>query len=172
MAIDTPRITLGELIMSRSDLRDCVSGAAQEAGRRADQEARRREAEFQSWLARQPRGLCRFGICKNWSLPLGPIGIEINPRTLKVEKIDATLGLSLGRFFSAGLKFGWNLKKDEPVLGLGISVPVAGYSSAGIGIGWSPSSGLEGNVETGGNLAGPENALPLKASYRYPVLTN
>jgi hypothetical protein len=51
-------------------------------------------------------------------------------------------------------------------------VSVAGYSSAGIGIGWSPSSGLEGTVETGGNLGGPENVHPLKAKTRFFHLTN
>ncbi len=169
--VELPRTTLGDLIASRTDLRECASGAAQEAGRKADAAARR-DAKLQAWLARQPRGLCRFGICSNWSLPLGPIGIEINPRTLKVEKIDLTLGPKLGKAFSAGFTFGWNLKKDEPVFGLGISVPVAGYSSAGIGIGWSPSSGLEGAVETGGNLGGPENVHPLKTKTRFSHFTN
>ena len=169
--VGVPRITLGDLIASRMDLRECASGAAQKAGRKADAAARH-DAKLQAWLARQPRGLCRFGICSNWSLPLGPIGIEIDPRTLKVETIDLTLGLKLGKAFSAGFRFGWNLKKDKSVVGLGISVPVAGYSSAGIGIGWSPSSGLEGTVDTGGNLGGPENVHPLKAKTRFFHLAN
>jgi hypothetical protein len=150
-------ITISQIAAGSDAIRQCISGAAEAEARMAEEQAR-----YNRFLESQPFALCPSPVCSNFTIPVGLVTLEFNPRTRRLESVELGLG---GRL---GVSLGWNLRRSEPSIGFGIGFGLAGYSSAGASVRFSTSGGIEGTVDFGANLPGPTNSplMPLKSSRR------
>lgn len=152
-----PYVTISQIAAGSGAIRDCISGAAEAEARLVQEQAR-----HDRFLDGQPFAVCPSPVCANFTIPIGLLTLEFNPRTRRLESVELGLGDRLG------VSLGWNLRRSEPSIGFGVGFGLAGYSAASASVRFSPSGGIEGTVEFGANLPGPTNSplMPLKSSRR------
>ena len=135
---------------------ECASGLAEEQAREHAERIIQLALESDSLFAPL---ICQAGFCGPFRLQLSTpvIAFNINSRT---GDFEVTVG--------AGLQFtaGWNLKKEEPILGIGYGVNLGGYINASAGVKFKPSTGVVGELDVGSSFS-----VPMPGRYDEPSVT-
>ncbi len=134
----------------------CVSGQAEEQAREHAERLIQLALESDSLFAPL---ICQAGFCGPFRLQLSTpvIAFNINSRT---GDFEVTVG--------SGVQFtaGWNLKKEEPILGIGYGVNLGNYIKASAGVKFKPSTGVVGTLNVGSRFS-----VPMPGGYYEPSVT-